>query len=406
MRIAIPYGRLQAELEIAEGRLVPANGAPQIAPLADPAAAVREALETPLGFPALRRALTPDDHVVVVVDEHLACLPELLTPVLQHVCEARVAPEAITLLCPATSIRQPWVDELPEVFEDVRLEVHDPSDRRHLSYLAATRHGRRIYLNRTAVDADQLIVLTRRGYDPLLGYAGAEGALFPALSDEATLQDTADKLTMMPPGKTAWPLHQEATEVAWLLGAPFMVQIIEGADGEVANVVAGLLETSGEGQRLLDARWRLEVERPADTVIATLTGDPARHDFASLAQALACAARVVKPGGHIVLLTEAGPDLGPGADVLRGADDPAQVLTLVRDKKAPNAPAVFQWASAGKQATIYLLSRLPGESAEELFSVPLDNAGQVQRVVGAGSCLVIPDAHKSMAALGPNGRPA
>jgi nickel-dependent lactate racemase len=406
MRIDIPYGRQHVQVEIGESKLVGVSRQPPAPPLPDPGGAVRQALESPQGFPALRRALTPDDHVVVVVDEELTRLAELLTPVLEHISLAGVAPEAITLLCPATSTRQPWVDELTDAFEDVRLEVHDPTDRRHLSYLATTRHGRRIYLNRTAVDADQLVVLTRRGYDPVQGYAGAEAAIYPALSDAATIQESAEKLSMMPPGKTSWPIHQEASEVAWLLGAPFLVQVIEGADGEVAHVLTGLVETSAEGQRLLDARWRIEVERAADTVIAAVGGDPARHAFGDLARALACASRVVKPGGHIILLTDAEPALGPASAVLRGANDPAQALDRLRQQKVGGAGGEFQWASAAKQAKIYLLSRLSGETAEELFTVPLDRAGQVQRLLGEGACLVIPDAHKTMAAVAPDGRPA
>jgi nickel-dependent lactate racemase len=404
MRIDIPYGRQHLQLDIGESNLIGISRQPVPPPLPDPGEAVRRALEAPQGFPALRRALTPDDHMVIVVDEHLPRLHELLTAILDHVTQAHVAPEAITLLCPATSTTQPWVDDLPDTYQDVRLEVHDPTDRRHLSYLATTKHGRRIYLNRTAVDADQLVVLTRRGYDPLLGYSGAEGAIYPALSDEATIQETAEKLTMMPPGKTSWPLHQEATEVAWLLGAPFLVQIIEGTDNEVAHVLAGLVETSAEGQRLLDARWRIDVERAADTVIAGVSGDPARQTFNDLARALACAARVVKPGGTILLLTDAEPSLGPGSDVLRQADDPAKGLDLLRQQKVRDAGGAFLWASAAKQATIYLLSRLPSETAEELFAVPLDHAGQVQRLAAKGSCLVIADANKTMAAVASNGQ--
>jgi len=402
MRIAISYGRQQAEVEVAESKLVRVTRQPVAPPVADLRAAVEQALESPLGFPPLRRALTPDDHIVIIVDEHLARLPELLTPILEHVARANIVPAAITLLCPATSAAQPWVDDLPDAFQEVRLEVHDPEDRRHLSYLATTRHGRRIYLNRTAVDADQLVVLTGRGYDLLLGYSGAEGGLYPALSDQATLQEAAEKLTMRAPGKKSWPLRQEATEVAWLLGAPFMVQVIEGSNGAVTHVLGGTVESSSEGQRLLDARWHIEVEQPADTVIAAVSGDPARHDFDALARALGCAARVVKGGGRIVLLTDAEPSAAPEVALLRAAAEPSEIFNLLKNQNAANAAALFQWASAAREATVYLLSRLSSETAEEIFTVPLDHAGQAQRVVGDGTCLVIPDAHKTMAVVGSN----
>ena len=65
----------------------------------------------------------------------------------------------------------------------MHVEVHDPSDRKRLAYLATTKQGHRIYLNRTAVDADQLVVLTRRDYDVVVSDANGKGgpAFFYAL---------------------------------------------------------------------------------------------------------------------------------------------------------------------------------------------------------------------------------
>jgi nickel-dependent lactate racemase len=398
MRTDIAYGREHLELEVEESRLVSSRRQPAAPPLADPLAAVAAALEEPLGFPALRRALTPDDHVAVIVDDQLPQLPRLLTPILEHITGAHVRPEAITLLC-ASSSSQAWVDELPDEFQEVRLEVHDPANRKRLSYLATTRHGHRIYMNRTLVDADQSVVLTRRGYDPVLGYAGGEGALYPALGDAETLQKSWERLSLAAPGSTPWPLRREATEVAWLLGVPFLVQVIEGADADVAHVLGGPVETSGEGQRLLDARWRVEVDEAADTVVVGVAGELGRHSFADLARALACAARVVKRGGRIVLLGGGAPELGEAADLLRRAEDPRAALDLVRKQPSAHGAAAFLWASAAHQATIYLLSGLPGDTAEEMFTVPLDHAGQVQRLLRDGSCLVLADAHKTMALL-------
>src|SRR5437773_4572485 len=151
MRVGIDYGRERLEVEVQESNLVRVHRQTPAPPLADPTAAVREALESPLGFPALRRALTPDDHVTIVVDEHLPNVAQLLTPVLEHITQAHIAPENITLLCPPSPSRQEWVNDLPDAFEEVRLEIHDATDRKQLSYLATTRQGRRPDLNRTAV---------------------------------------------------------------------------------------------------------------------------------------------------------------------------------------------------------------------------------------------------------------
>jgi nickel-dependent lactate racemase len=400
MQVGINYGRGRLEVDVEENRLVAVHQQPQAPPLEDPAAAVRAALETPIGFPALRRALTPDDHVVVVLDEQLPLLPALLTQVLQHLFEARVGLGAITLLCRPAQESPEWVHDLPAEFRDVRVEVHDPADRRRLSYLATTRRGRRLYLNRRIVDADQLVLLTRRTYDPLLGYAGAEGALYPAFADEATLKEMGSLLSMDVPGEQAWPARREAAEVAWLLGAPFIVQCIEGAGETISHVVGGLVENGDEALRLLNARWRLAVDTSADVVVAGVSGGPEHQDFACLGRALACAARVVKPEGRIILLTEARPDFGPASEVLRQAEDPRQALQLLRRHGLPDMAAAFQWASAAQRATIYLLSRLPAETAEELFTVPLEHAGQVQRLLGnAASCLFLSDAQKSLAVV-------
>jgi nickel-dependent lactate racemase len=396
MLVPIDYAHEHLEVDIAAKQFIGVHRQPPVPPLADPAAAVRQALETPLGFPALRRALTPDDHVAIVLDEQLPHLSELLTPVLEHVVRAGVAPEAITLLCPPSQASPGWIDDLPDAFQEVRIERHDPTERKKLSYLATTRRGRRLYLNRTAVDADQLVVLARRSYDPLLGYAGSEGALYPALSDEATRREMCGLLSMDIPGEAPWPARHEAAEVAWLLGAPFMIHVIPGAADEVTHIVAGLADTDAESLRLLNARWRVSGDQHADVVIAALSGN--QHTFTDLAAAAACASRVVKPGGRLVVLSQAGPALGAGAELVRQAEDPGEALRLLRIQTPADMAAAFQWASAAQRATIDLLSELLPEVSEELFTVPLDNATQVRRLVKTGeSCLLLPDAHKMLA---------
>ncbi|HTU19419.1 MAG TPA: lactate racemase domain-containing protein [Gemmataceae bacterium] len=398
MRIAMDCGFDHLEFEVADDRVISHLQPPPA--LTDPVAAVRAALEQPYAFPALRRALTPDDHITIVVDEELPHLAELLVPLLEHIQSAGVAPESMTLLCPPSASRQAWIEDLPEDFQDVHVEMSDPDDRRHMAYLATMHKGKRLYLNRTLVESDQIVVLSGRRYDPLLGYGGAEGALYPAMSDKETREEMSHRVNLGLPEAAPGPALRAATETAWLLGAPFFVQVIESGGDGVAQVVAGTSEASREGERLLDASWRRRVPEAAELVIAGLSGDPTRHTFASLSAALACAARVVRPGGRIALLTKAAPELGTAAELLRAADDPQELLQRLRGKQTVEMVPVLQWAGAANQARINLLSGLTDETVEELFATPLHEAREIQRLLDAGgSCLFLPDAHKMLAVV-------
>jgi hypothetical protein len=177
------------------------------------------------------------------------------------------------------------------------------------------------------------------------------------------------------------------------------VRVIPGEGDGVAHIVCGISDSSADASELLEARWHVRIPRQADLVIATLSGDPARHSFGDLSAALACAARVVKPQGRIVLLSRAEPNLGPGAEIIRQAEEPDDLLDTLREANPPDMVAAYQWVWGVQQAaSVFLLSGLPAETAEELFTTPLEHAGEVQRLVdAAASCVILPDAHRTLA---------
>src|ERR1700676_3982483 len=98
MRVDIPHELEHVDLKVPDKKLVRVERQPVSPGLRDPADAVRQALDSPWHYPPLRRALTPDDRVVIVVDDRLPHVESLVTPILEHVINAHVAPSAITLL--------------------------------------------------------------------------------------------------------------------------------------------------------------------------------------------------------------------------------------------------------------------------------------------------------------------
>jgi len=367
-------------------------------PTRTPRELVRAALEKPFGFEPMRRALTPDDRVTVVLDSELPHVGELLSGVLEHLRTGGIPPSAVTILT-APNSPQAWIEELPDEFADVTTEIHDPSDRKKLAYLATTKGERRVYLNRTLVDADFTVLLTGRGYDPLTGYGGAEAVLFPALADDDVRKSFAGEFSKYA-AEEANEVREEAFEIAALLGTPFLVQVILGGSDTVQAVVAGLLDSSAEGIRQQDARWRNTVREKPDTVVASISGDAT---FLDLAKAAACAARVVEKGGRIAVLSGSAPVQGEGIGIVRRYDHPKIAVRALHKKKPDDWAAAYLWCyAANKAGSLYFASGYAEDVAEELFATPIAKASELQRLIDAGErVLVIPDAHRAMVTVEP-----
>jgi hypothetical protein len=337
-------------------------------PTAGPRELIRAALEAPIGLDVpLRRALVPDDHVVIVVDESVPHVGELVSEVIAHLTSGEVQPSAVTLLVPPPSGNQEWVEDLPDEFGDVHVEVHDPAEVKKVAYLTTTKVGRRVYLNRTLVEAEFVVVLSGRRFDPVCGYSGAEYSLFPELSNAETRAEFEHK----PPPSEA--LRNEAATVAWHLGTPVFVQVIEGPGDSVAEVVAGLPGSSAVGVERQNARWKGTVGGPADLVIVTATGG--RVGANELRHAVGLGLNCLRADGRFVLLTDA----------------PAEAAADL--EKA--------WADSDLGPHVYVTAGWDDDVIENLNATRLSSANELQRLIAAADRVtVLPDAHKSLISVG------
>ncbi len=347
---------------------------------------VRDALEKPYRFEPLRRALTPDDRVALVVDETLPDAADAARAVMEHLATAGIAAAAITIVLPAGA-RGAWIEHLPDDFADAKTEVHDPTDRKRLAYLASTKSERRVYLNRTLVESDFVVALGRRRFDADAGVAGGEDLLFPRFSDSETIDAYRGQFRY----KEASP-SPDVAEVVALFGAPFFVQVID--DGARAvEVVAGLPNSLIEGLRRHDRLWRHRLTDRPDTVVATVSPEP---DFAELAAAAVNAARAVAKGGRVVLLAPPVALDGEGIAILRGAEDPAEARKLLTAARPDDWAACHLWTAVARRARLYL-ANVAEDLAEELFATALGNARELERLLETGDrVLFLPNAHRTI----------
>ncbi len=317
-------------------------GDPRRAAIADPAVAMAAAFAEPLDFPPLDQAIIPGDRVALAVEHGLPQAPVLVAALIRTLLAAEPGPAEICVL-QARADRDCRPDDVlaklaADKRERVEFAVHDPHHRDSLCYLAADESGSPIYVNRRLFDADVVLPLGCLRLDAVLGYYGANATLYPAFSDQPTL----DRFETTGIGATADEITQrrhKADEVAWLIGAQMTIQVVPAAGGGVLDVLVGTSETVGRrGKELCEAAWSYEIPRRAELVVASIEGAAGQQTWENVGRALAAAARAVTDQGAIALCTEL-------------ADEPSPVLrSISRAKDLPAALRAPAQAPLGRRS--------------------------------------------------------
>ncbi len=398
MRVVVDFQDDGLEFELPQERLVASwNGPRGVVPTED-VATIRDALENPHDFPALRHLVVPDDKVVIALDPTIP-RPGSIVEELGHAFEeVGVEPEDLTVLAMPG---MPGIADLVPI-QGTLLQVHDPDDRAQLAYLASTNQGRRVYLSRVLTDADVVVPVGRFGYDPDLGYRGPWSVVFPGLSDRDTMRAVRNgrfDASGDDPRGTDRAALDESFEVSWLLGTQFHIGLLPGSDG-LLEVVAGRDTTVRDrGIASLERHWRFRAPARAELVVAGVGRPGASATLEDLTDALVTATRLVQHGGKIILLSRASGPIGPSLRRLMEVEDPKNAVAALRGHEAfEDYRVARRLARALAWADLFIYSALESQVVEELSIVPLERPEQARRLVAnSGSASFVSRAELTLA---------
>jgi nickel-dependent lactate racemase len=380
MRVQVDFQDESLELELPDKQLVAAWQGPAGHGTAASMDALRAVLEAPREYPALRQTVVPGDRVTIALDPAIPGPGVVLGVIAEILREAGVDGENLTVLVsPVDS--EALGSSLPT---GAVLAVHDPTDRTKLAYLATTKEGRRVYLNKHLTDADMVLPVGLFGFDPILGCRGPASVVFPGLTDRDTIVAHRSRLSTddVPHAKWAQANLDESLEVNWLLGSQLHLGIVPAARG-YAELIAGRDSAVREqGAAWLDQHWTFRPQSRAEIVVAGVAGEGTHTSLDALADALATATRLVQHGGKIVVLSQASGSAGPAVRRLIDAGDAERGSTLLHGhEKDDDFRFASRVARAVSWADVFLYSRLPRDLVEELSMVPIDKPEQARRLV-------------------------
>jgi nickel-dependent lactate racemase len=402
MQMTLTYGNEQtcrADLPAGD-RLAAAGGGH--AGLADPAAAVRQALREPRGFPPLDLATTPGDAVAIALADGVPEVESVVSGAVAALMSAGVEPAHVTIVAElAIAGRDRLEQRLAEIGAgEVRFQVHDPDDEASIAMVGVTSQGQPLRINRTIAEADFILPIALSES----GEAGGVRPKFAGLYPRFGSQETIVRMRPHGAGESAKQRRKRADEIddaGWKLGVGLVVGIVPASGGGVAEVLAGdpAIVAEAVSARVSELWQRPQVER-GDLVIAAIVGDQREQTWSNLARALKAAEPVLADDGVVVVYSElAEPPPGPFELLFEAVDFDEVARELSQDAHA-DAQAAIVLARALERGPVYLRSQLSADVVESLGMAPIDSDEELSRLAaGRRRCVLIEQAQRLVPTL-------
>lgn len=283
--VTLPFGdsSIQAELPERTRFVGGSGGGPRLEPVADQAATVRAALESPLGTPRVRELVPSGGRVLIAFDDPTA--PSFgpirslaIEAVLGELQAAGVPETNVTLIC-ANALHRKWTHEelarvlspaLVERFGD-RLLCHDAEDPDAIVNLGRTESGYEVDIHRLVVESDLTIYVNAANH---LGFNGGWKSVAVGLSTWRSISHThtPDGMSMSVRGNRMHHVFEEQGHyIEQKLGRRiFKIETLLANPMQVSHVWAGGIDECRAAAMDMQATMhkpRREQGEPADVVI-------------------------------------------------------------------------------------------------------------------------------------------
>lgn len=385
MRIEIPYGKERISAEVTAGRRLATLDIAEVPQLPDAAAAVRRALEEPIGLErSIFQTVRPGETVAIVVsDSFRQTGSDVFLPVLVGgLNEAGIRDEDICFVFSTGTHRPPTAEEQQRILgADVyrrfasRAFPHDPHDPNGLERVGTTSRGTPVDINKRVLACDRIIATGAVVLHYFGGYGGGRKSIVPGVAGVETISRNhamnldahSDRLDprVRIGGLDGNPVAEDMLEAARFVKVDCILNTVLDRQGKIAGVFAGEMEAAHRAA--CDFAYNLfavHIDERADLVIAS---SGTTRNFVQSHKALFNAYQAMKPGGRIVFAVRSEEGLG-GEQFVKWLrlGDRAGIIAALRERSEINGQTAL--STIEKAPSALLVTELSGDDVALLKS--------------------------------------
>jgi nickel-dependent lactate racemase len=314
MRVHVPH---QARASVIGKRPLPK--------LADPSAAMRRALERPIGAAPFAELCRGRKSACILICDITRPVPNhlFLRPLIEGLLAAGMARERITVLV-ATGLHRPNEGaELAEVVGDpwvqetVRVENHFArDDAAHVDFGFTATRGTPVRLDRRFVEADLRIATGLVEPHFMAGWSGGRKVIAPGIAHAETIRTFHSARFMEDPAAiqcnlAANPLHEEQLEIVRMLGEVYAVNTVIDEERDLAYVNFGeVIESHLAAVDFVAGSVRVPVGRRFRTVLTSAAGHPLDKTYYQTVKGMVTPLDILEPGGTLIVASACSEGFG------------------------------------------------------------------------------------------------
>ena len=325
MHVDLPFGKSTLKLDLPEGVNATVIRKPPLPALPDPAAAVREALDRPIGAPPLGELARGKSSACILICDNTRPVPNrlFLQPIIRDMMEAGIAADRITVLV-ATGLHRPNEGEElaelvgdPWVLETVNVANHFArNDADHVDLGVTPGRGVPVKLDSRLVEADLKIATGLVEPHFMAGYSGGRKVVAPGVAHHETIRTFHCAKFMENPAAVQCnldgnPLHEEQLAIIHMLGDVYGLNTVIDEDRSLVNVTFGeIVESHLATVEFVRASTEVPVGRKFHTIVTSSAGYPLDKTYYQTVKAMVVPMDILEPGGTIIVASEISEGFG------------------------------------------------------------------------------------------------
>lgn len=386
------YGHGYKDFSLEQKKVMAEIKVAEMEPLTDLKQAVLDVIYHPIDSKPLNELLQPGQKVAFICNDptRVANSHDFMPILVEELNKIGIKDEDMRIVFALGTHRKMTQEEMIEaVGEDVakRLPMYnsDCNKQEDFEYFGETSFGTPVWLNKLICDVDLVIMTGTIVHHFFSGFGGGRKAVLPGVAAMETIRRN-HSLMMSPDAQLGKlhgnPVYEDQMEGVRLFAKEhrmFLFNAILDAKKQFLKIFAGDWEKAHlEACKFVDKVYGVEIDAPADIVIASCGGYPKDINVYQLQKTMDNAWCAVKDGGVVIIIGECEEGSGSAAleKALQEHPSPDAIKAQLEKNFVIGAHKAFAITRLMKKAKFILVSALDKKIASDLLFEAVDNVDE------------------------------